>query len=107
VAKVAVAGVEALAARLALADLGGDAHAVVHGAIGRVFAHAAGAGGEVVDIAVRDFGDGLVDDVLVGAGLSVWRGACAEQSERAHKMPNWMCLMRVGTESTTCCFACV
>lgn len=68
VAKVTVALVQAFAAGSALSLLARYAHVRVHGPVGREGARAVGGGLEVVDIAVGDFEDGLVHDVLVGAG---------------------------------------
>ena len=68
VAKVAVASVESLATCRAGSLLAGYAHARVHGPVGREGARIVGGGLEIVDIAVGYFEDGLVDNVLVGAG---------------------------------------
>lgn len=68
VAKVTIARVEALAARSALSLLARDAHVRVHGPVGREGAGVVRGGLEVVDIAVGYFENGLVHNVLVGAG---------------------------------------
>jgi hypothetical protein len=65
--EMAVAGVQSLSACLAATRLGGDAHEGIHGAMGSMLARVIRAGGEVVDIAIRDFDNGLVYDVLVRA----------------------------------------
>ena len=49
------------------APLARYAHVDVHGPVGGEGARVVGGRREVVDIAVRDFEDGLVDNVLVGA----------------------------------------
>jgi hypothetical protein len=48
--------------------------------MGGMGARVIGAGGEVVYIAVRDFDDGLVDDVLVGT-----RGTGVSRSRRLRR----------------------
>lgn len=68
VAEVAVASVESLATCCAGSLLAGYTHARVHGPVGRKGARIVGGGLEIVDIAVGYFEDGLIDNVLVGAG---------------------------------------
>ena len=68
VTKVTVAFVETFSACSALSLLARYAHVRVHGPVGREGACAVGGGLDIVDIAVRDFEDGLIHNVLVGAG---------------------------------------
>jgi len=79
VAKVAVALVETLSTGAAFPCLARDTHVDVHGPVGGKGARVVGGGGEVVDIAVRDFEDGLVYNVLVGAASCYYAScrACA------------------------------
>ena len=76
-----------------------DVHRPVSGEGARVV----GGGGEVVDIAVGDFEDSLVDDVLVGAAGCYYASCGVCMRVVSYYMPNWMCLMRAGILSTTCC----
>jgi hypothetical protein len=70
VAKVAIAQLGVLPTGCAGGVFPRDAHARVHRPVGRVGALVIVGGGEVVDIAVRHFESGLVDDVFVGTRMN-------------------------------------
>jgi hypothetical protein len=76
----------------------------VHRPVGCEGARVVGGGGEIVDIAVGYLEDSLVDNVLVGATNCYYASCGVCLRGEPYYMPNWMCLMRAGILSTTCCF---
>lgn len=67
VTKVTVALVEAFVAGLASTCFARRTHVHIHRTICSKAARVVRGGGEVVDIAIRNFEYGLIDDILIGA----------------------------------------
>lgn len=86
--KMSIALVETLSTSSTFSCLTRDTHVNVHRPIGSKSARVVGGRGEVVDIAVGDFENSLVHDVLIGAARRYYAFCSFCGSGKSYYMPN-------------------